>query len=81
MSRTSWTILYSSLRNSGGQELHGLPNMGNVEVVLEMLRGVLGAVWMTGDLEQGNCAIQVHISKLSHNEMLHQMTGQPCCSF
>ena len=38
--------LDSSRHNCGGLELHGLPNVGNAEVVLEMLRGVLEAVWM-----------------------------------
>jgi len=46
VSPTSWTGLCSSLRNCGGLELHGLPDVGNVEVVLETLCGVLGAVWM-----------------------------------
>lgn len=76
----SWTALCRPLCDCSRMELHTLPRMEKVEVVLESLCGALEAIWMNMTWNRA-IAIQVHTPKLSHSEMLHLMTACPCCSF
>lgn len=76
----SWTALCRSLCDCRGLELHSLPRMEKVEVVLKMLCHALGATWMNVTWNRA-IAIPMHTPKLSYSEMLHFMAACPCCSF